>query len=276
MTTLLAGRSSLRDWRAIALIPRLSAFLVIAIAARSTGRVTLGLAVALVVFGSDRIARNGWFWIGVGVIVGGWNFIDWATIDNHIVLSGYWFLALGGALLSDDPEHRMASAARLLVGVVFTAAVIRKVVSPDFVSGDFFVFTLLVDPRFEQAAIVVGGVSETFSNRAALGGLPDAVVLTSAAGIRPLAMALTWGALVIESAVAVFSLLPAAISRRAGQASLVAFIMVTYLIVPVVAFGAGLIVMGAASASTDRGRMRWALGFLALAVWGYAWQGYTL
>ena len=276
MTTLHDRRSSLRDWRPIALIPRLSAFLVIATASLSTGRLLLGLAVALVVFGSDRIARNGWFWIGVGMTAGLWNLYDWATIDNHIVLSGYWYLAMGIALLSDDPERRMAATARLLVGMVFVTAVIRKALNPEFVRGDFFVFTLLVDPRFEQAATIVGGVADTASNRAALGNLPDAIVLTSAAGIRPVALALTWGAFLLESAVGVFNLLPAAISRRVGQIALVAFIVVTYMIVPVVAFGAGLIVMGAASAATDTARRGWALGFFFLAVWGYAWQGFTL
>ena len=276
MTTLHDRRSSLRDWRPIALIPRLSAFLVIATASLSTGRLLLGLAVALVVFGSDRIARNGWFWIGVGMTAGLWNLYDWATIDNHIVLSGYWYLAMGIALLSDDPERRMAATARLLVGVVFVTAVIRKALNPEFVRGDFFVFTLLVDPRFEQAATIVGGVADTASNRAALGNLPDAIVLTSAAGIRPVALALTWGAFLLESAVGVFNLLPAAISRRVGQIALVAFIVVAYMIVPVVAFGAGLIVMGAASAGTDTARRGWALGFFFLAVWGYAWQGFTL
>ena len=276
MTTLHDRRSSLRDWRPIALIPRLSAFLVVATASLSTGRLLLGLAVALVVFGSDRNARNGWFWIGVGMTAGLWNLYDWATIDNHIVLSGYWYLAMGIALLSDDPERRMAATARLLVGVVFVTAVIRKALNREFVRGDFFVFTLLVDPRFEQAATIVGGVADTASNRAALGNLPDAIVLTSAAGIRPVALALTWGAFLLESAVGVFNLLPAAISRRVGQIALVAFIVVTYMIVPVVAFGAGLIVMGAASAATDTARRGWALWFFFLAVWGYAWQGFTL
>ena len=276
MTTTLVRRSGLRDWSALALVPRLTAFMVIATAARSQGRLLLGLAVALVVFASDRMARNGWFWIGVGAVVGLWNLSDWATIDNHIVLAGYWYLALGVALLSEDPVRKMSTGARLLVGVVFAVAVIRKAVHPEFVSGDFFVFTLLIDPRFEQAATLVGGVSSTGANRDALALLPDAVVLTSAAGIRPLALALTWGAFVLESAVAAFNLLPARSWRRAGQAALVAFIVVTYLIVPVVAFGAGLIVMGAASAGSDRARRSWAIGFFVLAVWGYAWQGFSL
>ena len=85
-----------------------------------------------------------------------------------------------------------------------------------------------------------------------------------------------WPREIIEPAVAAFNLLPAATWRKAGQISLLAFMVVTYLLVPVVAFGAGLIVMGAASAATDRSRARWALGFIVLAVWGYLWQGATL
>jgi hypothetical protein len=262
--------------RPIVLIPRLTAFLVMVTAARSTGRVLLGLAVALVVFGFDRLARNGWFWLGVGVVICTWNLFDWATIDNHIVLSGYWYLALGASLLSDDPERQMSIQARILIGLVMAAAVVRKVTNPEFINGDFFVFTLLVDPRFEPAASLVGGVAHPSLNRAAMGSLPNSILPTSASGIRPLALALTWGALIIEPAVAAFTLLPAATWRKAGQISLLAFMVVTYLLVPVVAFGAGLIVMGAASAATDRSRARWALGFIVLAVWGYLWQGATL
>jgi hypothetical protein len=198
------------------------------------------------------------------------------TIDNHVVLSGYWYLALGGALLSDDPERRMAASARLLMGLVFAIAVIRKAANPEFVSGDFFMFTLLVDPRFEQGASVVGGLPNTTANQGALGLLPNAVALISASGIRPLALALTWGALLVESGVAVFHLLPAKAWKRAAQRSLFAFIVATYLIVPVAAFGTGLIVMGAASATTDRARRSWATGYFLLAVWAYVWQGYTL
>lgn len=273
---LTAGRSALRDWRPIVLLPRLTAFLVVATAAQSTSRVLVGLVIALVVFGSDRLARNGLFWIGIGVLFALWNLSDWATIDNHIVLAGYWYLALGVSLLSDDPERHMSRQARLLIGLVFSIAVIRKVVNPEFLNGDFFVFTLLVDPRFEPAASLIGGVSDPSLNRASLAALPDAVVLTSASAIRPLAFALTWGALAAESSVALFNLLPAAAWRRTGQIALVVFMVLTYLLVPVVAFGAGLIVMGAASADSDRARLAWSLGFFGLVVWGYIWQGATL
>jgi hypothetical protein len=274
--TSFAGLPSLRDWRPIVLIPRLTAFLAIATSARSTGRLLFGLGVVVVVFGFARAARSGWFWIGVAVVACGWNLLDWATIDNHIVLAGYWYLALGISLLSDDPERQMSIQARVLVGLVFTVAVIRKVVNPEYVNGDFFVFTLLVDPRFEPAASAIGGVADPTVNQIALGSLPNPIVLTTASGIRPLAVALTWGAVIAESIVAVFHLLPAATWRRAGQISLVVFIVVTYLLVPVVAFGAGLIVMGAASAASERARIAWSIGFFALGVWGFIWQGATL
>ncbi len=276
MTSFMANRSSLRDWRPIPLLPRLTAFLVIATASRSSSRLIFGLVVALIVFGSDRAARNGWFWIGVGVVMSAWNLADWVTVDDHIVLAGYWYLGLGAALLSDHPEKAMAASARLLLGLVFAIAVLRKAANPEFVNGDFFVFTLLVDPRFEGAASAIGGVSDTVANQVAVGQLPNAVVLVGASGIRPLALALTWGAFLVESSVAATHLLPARKWRKAGQVALIAFIVATYLVVPVVGFGAGLIVMGAASATTDAGRRRWAMGFLALAVWGYLWQGYSL
>ena len=187
------ARMSLRDWRPVVLIPRLTAFLAITTAARSTNRVLFGVAIAAVVFLAPRVARSGSFWTFVGLVYSTWNLFDWATIDNHIVLAGYWYLALGASLLSDDPERRMSQQARLLVGLVFLVAVIRKVVNPEFVNGDFFTFTLLVDTRFEPVAETLGGVADQTVNRAALAALPSTATLVTGSGIRTLALALTGG-----------------------------------------------------------------------------------
>ena len=270
------NRVPLRDTSPAVVLPRLTVVLVVMTSARSTNRLLFGLGLAVVVFGVDRLGRSGWLWLAVGIVFNAWNLLDWHVIDNHLVLAGYWYLALGAALLADDPAHQLRINARLLIGVAFAIAVTRKLVNPELVSGDFFVFTLLSDPRFEPAATIVGRAPELIANRVALGHLPRPATLVSGGGIRVLAQTLTWSALLVESAVAVFNLLPAAQWRRAGQIALAAFITLTYVIVPVVAFGAVLLVMGAASAASDRSRVAWTIGFFALAAWGYAWQAVVL
>lgn len=270
------GRVDLRDTRAVLLVPRLSILLLIATVAGSSNRVLFGLAVAAVMFGFDRASRNGWAWLTIGVIATAWNLLDWHHIDDHIVLAGYWYLALGAALLANDPERRLEINARLLIGVTFTVAVIRKLVSVEFVSGDFFLFTLLADPRFEPVATMIGGAADTSPNRMVLEQLPTPGVFASGDGVAAVALALTWGAVLVESAVAVFNLLPAARWRRAGQAALGVFVTTTYLIVPVAAFGATLATLGAASVGSAKGRVWWTGAFVVVLLWGQLWKALVL
>jgi hypothetical protein len=198
-----------------------------------------------------------------------WNWAQWYAVDNHIFLVNYWYLALGLSLLASDTARTLATNAALLIGIAFLFAVTWKLISPDFLSGDFFEFTLLTDERFETVARLGGvGAAELAANRNLLGA-GTVGSLTTGDGIRAMSAALTWAALVVESMVALTFLVPA--WRRARHVALVAFAVPTYLIVPVAGFGATLFVMASATATSDAVRRRWAAAFFVMVVWSAAW-----
>ena len=72
------------------------------------------------------------------------NIWNWAASDNHQWLFSYWFLSLGIALGGRRPRQAMAESARLLIGLTFLAAVIRKLLTPDYLSGTCFSSATLI------------------------------------------------------------------------------------------------------------------------------------
>ena len=125
--------------------------------------------------------------------------------------------------------------------------------SPDFLDGRFFRVTLLTDPRFGDAALLIGGLSseQLAANRKALQTLPAGAELLEPpsveepARLRLLATAATWGIVALESAVALALLLPASTVRSAVRhLVLLLFCGTTYLFAPVAGFGWLLLAMG--------------------------------
>ncbi len=85
--------------------------------------------------------------------------LDWPLADNHAYLLGYWCLAVTLSLLVSEPEASLALNGRWLIGLVFAFATFAKVLSPDYLDGTFFRVTLLTDPRFEGASLLLGGLT---------------------------------------------------------------------------------------------------------------------
>ena len=114
-------------------------------------------------------------------------------------------------------------------------------------------YTVLTDPRFEDAALLFGGMTpETLAaNRHALDVLPEGAallnppVVVETPRLRLMATVLTWGGLFLEASVAAAMLLPAApVIGAARHATLLGFCLVTYAFAPVAGFGWILTVMG--------------------------------
>jgi hypothetical protein len=214
------------------------------------------LAAAALVLISPRALRWPLLWSAVALFIGVRIADDWPLADNHIYLLAYWCLAVGLALRDPDPGLALARHSRWLLGLAFALAVVWKAgLSPDFLDGRFFRVTLLTDPRFGEAAMLVGGLTrdELDRNREALRALPDGAELLDPphviepARLRALAAVSTWGILALEALVAIVMFLPAsraAILLRHG--GLLAFCLVTYAFAPVAGFGWLLLVMGLA------------------------------
>ena len=214
----------------------------------------LGAAALLLI--SPRALRMPAIWLALAFAVAVRIADDWPLADNHIYLLAYWSLAIALSLRSAKPIATLGFNSRVLIGFAFACAVLWKaLLAPDFLDGRFFRVTLLTDPRFGEASMLIGGLTadQLQANRKALEPLPHgAALLTPPAVVEPprlrqLAALSTWGILVLETTVACLMLLPA--RRRVPilrHVMLLTFCLVTYAFAPVAGFGWLLLVMGAA------------------------------
>jgi hypothetical protein len=220
------------------------------------------LAAAALVLISPRALRTPAVWISISLLIALRIVDDWPLADNHIYLLAYWSLAIGLSLGASDPSGVLAFNSRSLLGLAFAFAVLWKAfLSPDFLDGRFFRVTLLTDPRFGEAAMLIGGLSsdDLERNRRALDPLPhgaellDPPPIVEPARLRMLATMSTWGILFLEACVAMLMLLPVPSRFRIlRHAAILAFCVVTYAFAPVAGFGWLLLVMGAAQADPEQ------------------------
>ena len=253
--------------------------------AREDPRTIVAAAVlVLVAFYQPRIYRSPVLWLGVGVPLLAVQLWRWEGLDDHVVLTSYWFCALGLALLSDDHQRAVRTSARLLIGFTFASAAAWKLSSSEYVSGRMFYDLLLNDGRFRPLAQWIGGISEhdLRANSALIVALRDPAttdlaprfVSTSAA--HALAIAMTWWTLAIESALAVTWLAGDRLVRPGVRiALLLVFCMATYMTLPVTAFAAVLLTMALATTEPgDQWRLWLIGGFAVLAAWAPAWSAF--
>jgi len=198
-------------------------------------------------------------WSVVAALVGMRLVVDWPLADNHIYLLFYWVLVTL-AFRTSRPFPTLARSARWLVGLTFLFAMLWKaVLAPEYLDGRFFRVTLLTDDRFAWLAQTAGGYTapQMHDNRAALEPAPEGtevlngptLVLTPA--FERLALAMTWGGLLLESSVAILFLAP--VTRRLStlrHVLLCAFCFCTYSVAPIAGFGWLLAIMASRNART--------------------------
>src|SRR5262249_49403077 len=91
--------------------------------------------------------------------------LNWYIVYNHKYLITYWCLALACSRWATNPGRVLAVNGRLLIGLCFLCATLWKVISPDFLDGSFFHFTLLDDARFRSVAESLGRMPEEIFRR---------------------------------------------------------------------------------------------------------------
>jgi hypothetical protein len=237
-------------------------------------------AIAVVGLGQPRVARNPWLWLAMGAAMGAHHLISWEGVDDHVVLTTYWAVAVGLSLLAPDPGRMLALNGRVLAGLTFAFAAFWKVTSGDFVDGDFFRYTLLLDDRFEYVARIVGGMSEEqyLANYHAVGALhaePGAsAALALPTRVSTIALVMTAWGLVSELSAAVTHLVP--LPRRLlwlRHFWLFAFAATTYLVVPIGGFGLILLVFGLAQTQPgERRRVAYVAAMAAVLAWAPIWR----
>jgi len=241
------------------------------------------LASGALLFPELRRSSRIWFVLAVVLLAGYAQ--QWSFVDNHKYLLGYWCLALYCALRSADTEESLAVNARWLIAFCFTFATLWKLQALDFLDSRFFHFTLLVDRRFQTLMEVVGGLSAQMveGNQQALGSLLQfqsslmEVRLQSSPSLAFLARLLTYGSVFLEGLTAIAFLAPAtgpgaSLHRRLRHLLLLAFVLSTYALAPVIGFGWLLLVMGLAQLPRDSS-IAWAYPatFLFLQLYRVPW-----
>jgi hypothetical protein len=212
--------------------------------------------------------RSRALWAGLVALASWPLFFEWPFSDNHDYLTALWFLAIACALWSRDPGGTLAHQARRLLGLTFLFATLWKLVlSPDFVDGRFFRVTLLTDARFENLAVLAGGMTweDWARNDVTIDALLSADVAPAESGLveppalRRLAALLTGFTGVMEAALAAaFLWRPGSRLARARDALLLVFAAATFSFATVRGFGWLLMCLGLAQCEPERRATRYA------------------
>jgi hypothetical protein len=219
----------------------------------------LGLAV-------PAALRSRALWLGL-VVATGWPLIwNWPFSDNHDYLTALWCIAVVCALSVREPAATLAHQGRRLLGLAFLLATLWKLcLSPDFLDGRFFRATLLTDGRFENLAVLAGGLTwdQWEQNDLAVDELladpssADRFRLIEPPALRRLAGALTVGTVFGEALLALAFLWPLGRGpSRLRHGLLLAFAASIYSFATVLGFGWLLMSLGAAQCEPERRRTR--------------------
>jgi hypothetical protein len=232
-------------------------------------------ALAFLVVSNGTIRRSPVPWLVVGAVSLVWDRLNWYGLDDHVVLTHYWLVAIGCALFATDSGRSLELNARLLIGLTFVFAIASKIVWGEVLDGSFYRAILLIDTRFVWLADLAG-IDDPAHNRAQLERVHDVGSVRLDGGERAtvIAGAMTAGTLLLESVLAASFLAPLRGAwRRLRTWSLAAFCVATYALVPVAGFGSLLLVM----ASSERRlsfevRLAHYVAALALVVWVPVWS----
>ena len=226
-----------------------------------------------------RLLRTSLFWYATATILGTGVYLTWESADNHRYLFVYWTLALccTFSLPRTEQPLALATTSRWLVGLCMLLAAAWKIVSPDYLSGSFFHYELLVDERFAHFASWTSGLSleqlaenRTLRESLVAGQLTgvelNQVQFRAAPGIAAVAQLLTWWTLGIESLLAGLFLAAAVLRCRprlmlVANLALLLFAATTYAVAPVRGFGGILMLLGLSQCEPEHKKLRYA--FLA-------------
>lgn len=231
------------------------------------------LAAAALIFANLRLQPT--LWAFLGTAVGASALYNWESTDNHKYLLAYWCVAIMLSLGAADQRAFLAKSARSLIGVSFAMAVLWKLRSPDFVTGDFFRIELMTDKRFLAVASWVGGVptDEVDGFRSAWSSLGTIRDISTFKGfsvdvsprLNVVAVAMTAWTLFIELWVALAFLLPERTRiARFRDLPLLTFALTTYAVATVLGFGYLLLAMGLCQTHSRRARPAYIGAFILM------------
>ena len=210
---------------------------------------------SLFVFTLRSSAVNRWLWLCVLLGITVYNFHFWNQVDNHKYLINYWVGACFLSTFYKDRLNVLKANANVLIILTFLFALYWKIASPDFLNGTFMQLQLLTEPRLQYLTVFFTNIEyDLLKDKLRLmefmvsdPNLYMKITLNSDPVLMPLALLLTYSALVLEFGIlASFILTKIRFFRMNRDYFLLVFLAATYLFVPVVAFGFTLAILGIA------------------------------
>jgi hypothetical protein len=255
-----------------ALTLRLSAVMVLLYGASAPAmNVPLNVIAGLVLLFPMLLKQPLLWWTLVIALIAG-NAADWYFVDNHKYLITYWIAACALSLHFDDAHQRLRTIARLLVAVVFGFAVLWKLIGGEYLNGAFLYWTFLTDPRVQKLGALIAGrtADEVAASSQALRVLAtvgaDGVslpVLTSGS-LTIFTYVISWSVVIGEGIVSVLHFAGSQRLYLTRHVFLIGFILMTYVLLPVIGFAFILTLLGFAQCREDD---RWlSRAYLALFV----------
>ena len=239
-----------------------------------TGAISLPL-LGLVLVGW---ARSAWPWLLAAMAWAPFLALGWDHFEDHVYLGWTWLLAVGIALAGPQEEFwdRLATSARLLVGVTFAVAATWKWWAPEFRDGSTFEFLTLADSRLRIPFLMpLAGLDweqiqanvARFHELCAWSGGEEAVALERGPRMSLVLAALVSWTLLVETSIAAAFLAPDGWRlSRLRHPALLAFLVSVYAFLPVAGF---LVVLATLGLAVARGERRWLIAYgLALVTLG--------
>ena len=195
-----------------------------------------------------EIRKSVFYWCVLTAFYFIWMFLNWQVIDNHMYLWGYCLMAIAISRMSKEPVKTFEISSQLLILFCMFYAVLQKL-NINFVSGDFFYFTLITDPRFNfLGTIIQYNLADVINeNKLILDELKTSVrTVTLNPGpyiLNPISKIITWYVIIIEFLLVIaFS-----ISKKKfyqWQHWLLLLFSSTYFIIPIKGFAFTLLTLG--------------------------------
>ncbi|MBT9311198.1 hypothetical protein [Leptothoe kymatousa] len=208
------------------------------------------LALAMMV--NVPLVRDRWAWLAMGIFLVVNNLWHWSALVNHEYLYTYWGLVCALAVWSRTPKQVLRWNARWIIGLCFLFATLWKFLGGEYLDGSFLHLTFLLDHRLAMGAVLFGGLDlatlaenrQIFDTLQASGAVLEPQQLATTTRMAVASVVLSYWTILIEGLVAASFLLPLRRLHRKRDWLLIIFVLTTYTVIPVLGFGALLMVMG--------------------------------
>lgn len=208
---------------------------------------------ALVMLFYSPLIRQRWAWLAMSLFLIFNNLWHWSRLVNHEYLYTYWVLVCAIAVWSHTPKQVLRWNARWLIGLCFLFATLWKFLGGEYLDGSFLHLTFLLDSRLAMGAVLFGGMDlatlaenrQIFETMQTSAAVLDPQQLATTPRMAAASLVLSYWTILIEGLVAASFLLKA--FRQLYQKRdwlLIGFVITTYTVIPVLGFGALLMVMG--------------------------------